>query len=147
MDIGCGWGLAGIYCAKKHNAIVTSVDIDPEVFPYLRMHADINNVEILTMNKGFDELNCKHLRNVDVLIGADICFWDKMVDSLKELVCRALHRGVQMVVIADPGRPSFHQLGEYFTKKGGGEILNRGIQHPHPIQGQILKIGKWSQGR
>ncbi|NIR16386.1 MAG: methyltransferase, partial [Desulfobacterales bacterium] len=22
MDVGCGWGLAGIYCAKNHGAVV-----------------------------------------------------------------------------------------------------------------------------
>jgi predicted nicotinamide N-methyase len=140
MDVGCGWGLAGIYCAKEHHAIVTSVDIDSDVFPYMRMHADINNVTVGMLNKSFDELSCEQFRNIDVLIGADICFWDRMVGSLKSLICRALHEGVQMVVIADPGRSTFHTLGGYFTEDGTGRILDWSVKSPYPIQGQILTI-------
>ena len=39
LEIGCGWGLAGIYCAKKHGAVVTGVDVDSEVLPFSRLHA------------------------------------------------------------------------------------------------------------
>jgi len=75
MELGCGWGLAGIYCAKTFGAVVTSVDIDPEVFHYLHRHSEINDVEIATMNLGFEDLTRKHLKGMKVLIGADICFW------------------------------------------------------------------------
>jgi 2-polyprenyl-3-methyl-5-hydroxy-6-metoxy-1,4-benzoquinol methylase len=34
MDVGCGWGLLGIFCAKKLGALVTSVDNDPEVLDW-----------------------------------------------------------------------------------------------------------------
>ena len=140
MDVGCGWGLAGIYCAKKHNAVVTSVDIDSEVFPYLRLHADMNEVKIVTLRKGFEELEDKHLYNIDIMIGADICFWDTMVDPLKRLIIRALGAGVQLVLIADPGRPTFDEVVKYFIKKRSGEMLYRTVQRPHRIQGRILKI-------
>lgn len=141
MEVGCGWGLAGIYCAKKHGAVVTAVDIDPEVFPYLCLHADINNVKISTMKKGFGGLTAEHLKNIDVLIGADICFWDKMVYSLKRLVNRALRTGVRAVLIADPGRPTFDALAAYFVKKRKAELLEWTTQRPRRIQGRILKIG------
>jgi len=36
MDVGCGWGLAGIFCAHELKAKVTCVDSDPEVFEYLQ---------------------------------------------------------------------------------------------------------------
>jgi hypothetical protein len=141
MEVGCGWGLAGIYCAKKHGAKVTAVDIDPEVFPYLHLHADINNVKISTMKKSFGGLKAEHLKNVNVLIGADICFWDKMVYSLKRLVNRALRTGVWAVLIADPGRPTFDELAAYFVEKRRGELLEWTTQRPRRIQGRILKIG------
>ncbi|MCP4039023.1 MAG: methyltransferase, partial [bacterium] len=35
MEIGCGWGLLGIYCAKQFGARVTGVDADKNVFPFL----------------------------------------------------------------------------------------------------------------
>ena len=48
MEIGCGWGLLGIYCAKKYDSRVISVDLDAEVFPYLELHTRVNDVEIST---------------------------------------------------------------------------------------------------
>ena len=28
LEVGCGWGLAGIFCAKHFRAVVTGVDAD-----------------------------------------------------------------------------------------------------------------------
>ena len=141
MGIGCGWGLLGIYCAKKYGARVISVDVDPEVFPFLRLHAEVNEVEISTMKKGFDGLRTKQLQQIDVLIGADICFWDTMARPLKNLILRALRAGVQQVLISDPGRSPFEEVGEYFVNKRGGEILDWTSQRPRRSEGRILKIG------
>ena len=141
LDMGCGWGLAGIYCAKKHNAVVTGLDIDREVFPYLRLHSEINKVKIATMKRGFGGLTGNDLKNFDVLIGADICFWDKLARSLKRLINRAFKTGSRMVLIADPGRPTFNELAEYFAEKRGAEILDWTVQRPRRIQGRILKVG------
>jgi predicted nicotinamide N-methyase len=140
MEVGCGWGLLGIYCAKNHGATVTGVDIDSDVFPYLRLHSEINNVEIATLKKGFDGLTGIHLKNIDVLIGADICFWEKMIDPLKRLIRRSLRAGVRKVLIADPGRSPFEDLGEYFVERGGGKILDWSIKRPRNISGRILEI-------
>ena len=141
LDMGCGWGLAGIYCAKKHNAVVTGLDIDPDVFPYLLLHSEINKVKIATMKRGFGGLTGNDLKNFDVLIGADICFWDKLARSLKRLINRAFKTGSRMVLIADPGRPTFNELAEYFAEKRGAEILDWTVQRPRRIQGRILKVG------
>jgi len=84
------------------------------------------------------------LKDIDVIIGADICFWYTMYDSLKKLISRALHEGVQLVAIAAPERPMFDNLGEHFIKKRKGEILDWAVQCPHPIEGRILKIGPFS---
>jgi predicted nicotinamide N-methyase len=141
MELGCGWGLAGIFCAKNRGAEVTSVDIDSEVFPYLRMHTQLNDVEVSTMHIGFDDLISKHLKGVDVMIGADICFLDSLADSLERLICRALEEGVQLVAIADPGRTSFERLGRHFVQKMSGEVRDRSVQRPYQIEGRILRIG------
>lgn len=140
MEIGCGWGLTGIYCAKKHGAIVTGVDTDPEVFPYLRLHADINKVDIATLHQRFNKLKENDLHNIDVVIGADICFWDKMVYPLKRFIRRALRAGVQLVMIADPGRSPFEKTSTYFVNNGRGEVLDWHVQRPRNITGQLLKI-------
>ena len=60
------------------------------------MNADINNVKIDTLRNGFDELTDKHLQDIDVFIGADICFWHPMCNSLKMLLFRAVHIGIQL---------------------------------------------------
>jgi predicted nicotinamide N-methyase len=141
MELGCGWGLAGIYCARNHGAEVTSVDIDSEVFPYLQMHTRINHVEVTPMQLGFDDLMGDHLKRIDVMIGADICFWDSLAHSLEGLIFRALGEGVQSVVLADPGRSTFERLGRHFVQKRTGEVHGRFVQRPYDIQGRILKIG------
>ena len=140
MEIGCGWGLAGIYCAKKHGAIVTGVDIDPEVFPYLRLHADINRVHVATLHQKFNKLKENHLQDVDVIIGADICFWDNMVHPLKRFIHKALRAGVQLILVADPDRSPFQQISRYFVKKRRGEVLDWSVQRPRNFQGRLLKI-------
>ena len=141
MEVGCGWGLASIYCAKKHQAVVTCVDIDEEVFPFLQLHAAQNDVHVQTMRKGFDALRIKDLKGVDVLIGADICFWDEMTDALRRLIGRALRAGVKMILISDPGRPPFQELQKYFVAKEQGEALDWTAQRPRRMQGQMLRIG------
>jgi predicted nicotinamide N-methyase len=141
MEVGCGWGLVGIYCAKRHHAIVTAVDSDKEVFPYLTLHAAINKVEINTMKRGFGGLKVQDLQSFDVLIGADICFWDNLALSLKRLISRALRAGVRMILIADPGRPPFNEVGEHFAETQESKILDWSIKRPRPITGRILQIG------
>ncbi len=32
LEVGCGWGLSGIYCARRFEARVTCTDADPSVF-------------------------------------------------------------------------------------------------------------------
>ena len=140
MELGCGWGLLGIYCAKKFAARVTCVDIDPEVFPFLHLHAEVNQVEISTMRRSFDGLRIKHLRKMDVILGTDICFWEEMVKPLKNLILRALRAGAPLVLIADPGRPPFEELAEYFVSKRGGQIQDWTAQRPQRSEGRILRV-------
>jgi len=142
MEIGCGWGLLAIFCAKKYGARVTGVDIDTDVFPFMQLHAEVNEVEISMMKKGFEGLRRKHLKDVEVLLGADICFWDTLARPLKNLILRALRAGVQLVLIADPGRPPFEEVAEYFVDKREGEILHWTAQRPRRSEGRILKIGR-----
>lgn len=140
MEVGCGWGLAGIYCAKKHKARVTAVDMDPEVFPYVKLHADINHVNIKTVKKAFHQIRSQDLERIDVLIGADICFWDTLVKPLKLLILRSLRRGVKQVLIADPGRPTFETMSDYFVDKGMGDVLNWTARRPRRSRGRILIV-------
>jgi predicted nicotinamide N-methyase len=140
LEIGCGWGLSGIYCAKKYDVIVTATDIDPDIYPYLNLHARINRVDIEYQNIGFDEIRSNLLRNVNLLIGSDICFWENLIDPLRRLIQRAKRASVDRILIADPGRPTFNDLSELYMSKRGVELLEREIMNPYLVSGKILKI-------
>ena len=140
MEIGCGWGLLGMYCAKRFQARVTCVDIDPDVFPFLELHAEVNKVKLMTMKGAIGGLSRDQLKGIDTIVGADICFWENMVLALKRLINRALRMGVKRIYIADPGRSTFEELEDYYQDKNLGEALYWRVRYPRPIEGRILKI-------
>ena len=79
LEVGCGWGLAGIYCAKRHGANVTGVDIDPECIAICKKHVPegcfyVHNVERMPMfiNKQFDVVSAicllEHVDNPTAMV-------------------------------------------------------------------------------
>jgi hypothetical protein len=93
------------------------------------------------MKQGFDGLRTTDLREFDVMIGADICFWDSLIDPLRRLILRALRAGVRLVLVADPGRSPFEELSEYFVNRRRAVILDWTAQRPRRTQGRILEVG------
>lgn len=140
LDIGCGWGLTGIFLVKRFNAKVTWVDVDAQIQPYLQLHADINKVEIQFLNIGYEQIRAPILRNVDIMVGTDICFWEELIDPLRRLFNRAGRAGVKQILIADPGRPTFEDLSEYFLGRHRTELIDWEIEAPVYTAGKILKI-------
>lgn len=140
MDIGCGWGLGGIYLAKQYNAHVRAVDADENVFPYLHLHAEINNVEVETVKKRFEQIKVKDLEDVDELIGADICFWDELTDEVYKLIKRAIKANVSRIVIADPEREPFFNLAERCIEEFHAELYNWDADEPRRSVGCLLVI-------
>lgn len=145
MDIGCGWGLAGIYCAREFAARVTSVDADPAVFPFLDLHARINGVEIRQQCRTFQEMRQTDLFGQDVVLGADVCFWDELIAPLYELMERGLAVGVQQIILADPGRPPFMNLAERCVQDLGGEVKNWDVEAPVKARACLLIVGALPQ--
>ena len=107
MDVGCGWGHPGIFCMQRFKASVISVDVDPEVFPFLYLHCEINGVQSEFFNEYLEDLGRSHFEGVDLVIGSDICFYEKLIDPLKSMVSLALETGVKQVILSDPGRAHF----------------------------------------
>lgn len=141
MEIGCGWGLLGIYCAKNFDARVTGVDADKHVFPFLEVHAKANGVEIATEVKRFERLSVERLRGVDVILGADICFWDELNPVLFNLIRRALKAGVKQIVIGDPSRSPFTGLAERCLEVfPGARVVSRSIARPVRATGELLVV-------
>ncbi len=141
MEIGCGWGLLGIYCAKQFGARVTGVDADKNVFPFLELHAKTNGVKIAAEVKRFERLTVDRMRGVDVLLGADICFWDELTPILFNLFRRAKKAGVKQVIIGDPSRSPFTALARRCEDTFEGAIVvGRSISRPVRATGELLKI-------
>lgn len=141
MEVGCGWGLLGIYCAKKWGAEVVGVDADPKVFPYLHLHAEVNEVTIQTRSARFENLKKPNLEGTNLMVGGDICFWDEMIDPLSKLINRAMKAGVDQVIIADPGRPPFDEVCERAEKKWGAELKEWEVTTPTKAHGWLLIVG------
>ena len=139
MDVGCGWGLGGLFCAKRFKAEVTSVDIDKGVFPYLNLHAEINGVKATPLKSSFQKVTAKQLAGIDVVIGADICFWDEMTKPLLNLVKRA-HKSGARVIISDPGRPPFFEMAEVCEAKLGADLNYWSAAEPHNKSGYVLDV-------
>ncbi|MCH2100184.1 MAG: class I SAM-dependent methyltransferase, partial [Pseudomonadales bacterium] len=112
LEIGCGWGLLSIFCAKRFGAVAHGIDADANVQPYMHLHAELNGVEVTSEKKTFAQLSTKMIADYDLVLGGDICFWDDLNRDLFNLIRRARKAGVGTVMIADPCRPPFTALAE-----------------------------------
>ncbi|MBQ0752827.1 MAG: methyltransferase [Gammaproteobacteria bacterium] len=111
MDLGCGWGLLGIYASNKLVKRVVAVDADADVFPYLALHQEINGAKnIDTLVRRFEKLKKSDFDGVHTIAGADICFWDALAPVLHKMIKKAIKAGAKRVIIADPGRDPFYEL-------------------------------------
>lgn len=141
MEIGCGWGLLSIFCAKEFGSRVTATDADKNVFPYLNIHAEENGVKnITTKICRYENIKPKALQGVKAILGAEVCFWDELVDPLFRLIKRAVKNKVKTIIIADPGRPPFLALAERCEEKFGAELLDVSIKSPIKKEGYLLVI-------
>lgn len=127
LDIGCGWGLPGIFLAKEYGMQVTGIDIDASVQPFLYLQAGANDCHINFEARGFESLSKEALTAYTTIIGIDICFWDEMTAPLFDLLGLALEAGVEQIIIADPGRPSFWDLVDHSTPSFSAEVIVRRI--------------------
>lgn len=142
LEIGCGWGLLGLYCAGKFGCRVTGIDADSNVLSFLQLHADINGLKMAAEKKTFQQLTVDYLSNFDVILGADICYWDEMAGILLNLIARSRRAGVRQVLIADPCRPPFTDLAERCSKKyAETELKESSLSRPVNASGEILIVG------
>lgn len=140
IDVGCGWGIGGIWCASKLGSAVTSVDADPDVFPFLTEVAKLNKVSTEPLVKRFDQLSTKMLSDYDVLIAADICFWDELVKPVFNMVNRAVKAGVKHIYIADPERSTFLEMAERCMDKHCADLIEWKARGSMEARGAIMVI-------
>ena len=141
LEIGCGWGLLGLFCSKKFNCRVHGIDADKNVIPYLELHATINNIKMTAEKKKFEQLSIAYLSQFDMILGADVCFWDEMTDTLFKLIHRAKRGGVGTVMIADPCRSPFTDLVERARERYKEvTVVEKFLKNPVNATGEILII-------
>lgn len=140
MDAGCGWGMSGIYCAKAYGSEVTSFDADGDVFPYLQANAAANKVAVTTLQSRFEKITRRQFEDVDMLLAADICFWDELVNPVFNMINRAVQAGVKKIVIADPERSPFFEVAEKCRDKYCAEVLEWRTKKPITAAGSLLVI-------
>jgi predicted nicotinamide N-methyase len=140
LELGCGWGLVGIACAKLFQAQVTGLDADAAVFPYLQLHAQRNGVHLATRHGTFADLTPQDLAAFDLIVGADICFWEELVDPLYQVVRHGVAAGVADILVADPGRPPFDALCARCLPQGDAEVLAWTMTTPVKESGRILRV-------
>ena len=140
LDVGCGWGLTGVFLAKEYGAQVTGIDIDKSVGPFLDLQASINECHIDFQARGFESLSTQELNTFNTIVGTDICFWDELTEPLFELICLALKSDVQRIIIADPGRPPFWNLVDLCVQNVAAEVVSRRIYEPGKTGKYILII-------
>lgn len=140
LELGCGWGLAGIFCARHFDARVVGIDADSAVFPYLQLHADYNQVSVTTRKQYFEKITSQQLAEYDLIIAADICFWDELADTVYKLIRRACKAGVSKIIVADPERPPFFDMAQRCIDSFYGELEYRCIDEPRRTSGCLLVI-------
>jgi len=140
MEIGCGWGILAIHCAKEFKAKVIGVDADKNVFPFLEKHAKLNEAKVEPLVCRYERLKAGLIAEQDMILGGDICFWDELIEPLYKLIKRAVKNGVGTIIIADPGRSPFLKLAKRCKKEFGAELLEVELEDPIEEDGYLLII-------
>ena len=140
MDIGCGWGLGGIYCAKFLGSHVSSVDGDERVFNYVNYHQKLNDVTVKTVHSEFKHLTNRDFAQQDVILGSDICYLPEMFKELKSLIVRSLAENVSKIIFADPGRPPFKKLVNFCRENFSTEVHKWKVADRNNAKGYILVV-------
>ena len=131
LELGCGWGLVGMACAKTFQAQVTGLDADAAVFPYLQLHAARNGVHLATRHGTFADLTPQEL-----------------VAPVYQLVCHRVTVGVAEILVADPSRPPFDDLCARCVPLGDAEVFTWTMTTPVAETGRILRVvGRGAEAR
>lgn len=140
IDVGCGWGIGGIWCAKHLGSQVTSMDADPKVFPYLDAVAELNGVQTDHLVARFESLTTRKLSHYDMLIAADICFWDELVEPVTAMIDRAVTAGVKHILVSDPERSTFLEMAAACQDKYAAELFDWRARGSIDARGAILLL-------
>jgi predicted nicotinamide N-methyase len=110
LEIGCGWGVLGLYLAKYFKCDVTCTDLDEKVLPIVHAHAQLNEIDVKTKAQSFNQITDLDLELNHIIVGVEVCYSEEAAIELNELITRAYQFNVEQIFIADPGRPDFLEI-------------------------------------
>lgn len=140
LELGCGWGPTGIFLNTHFDAKVTAVDADGDVFPYIELHCDINNAEVEFWETKFEDISASELAEYDIIVAADVCFWDELAQIHQALIGTAIKAGVKKIVYADPERQPFLDLALYCEEHFFADNYEVSLPEPINARGAIMVI-------
>jgi predicted nicotinamide N-methyase len=88
----------------------------------------------------FEKITAKQLAEYDLIIAADVCFWDELADTLYKRIKRACKAGVGKIIIADPERSPFFELSERCVDKFYAELEPWSVDEPLRASASLLII-------
>jgi hypothetical protein len=63
-----------------------------------------------------------------------------LVKPVGKMIDKAIDAGVGQIVIADPERPTFHEMAEKAVRRHGGEVINWSLKGKLKATGAMLLI-------
>ncbi len=136
LEIGCGWGLLGVYLAKVFDCEVTCSDFDDNVLPIVELHAQLNKVTVQTQKASFLDLSQESLDGYDIILGAEVCYSEAAAVELMGLIEKAVHDRVKDILIVDPGRPDFEDCCQWAQ----GQFHAKVHELPGTANGKVTKL-------
>lgn len=140
IELGCGWGLGGLYLQKHCGVEVAATDIDSNVFAYQELLCRHNATRVPIHHCSVQELGSWDLQPVDLLIGADICYTAEIARHIETLCLQLAHQGGGQLVLADSGRAPFLALSKHLARRYPLEMTHLTLDLPTRVSGQVLHV-------
>lgn len=140
VELGCGWGLAGLYLQKFRGINVTATDIDHNVLAYQQLLCEHNDTAVESCQSSVRDLCRWNLQTTDLLIGADICYCDDIAAGISDLCGHLANQGGGQLILADSGRRPFQQLCTRLGRRYKTTVTQISLNLPTTVQGQILRV-------
>lgn len=142
VELGCGWGLPAVYIQKRFGAKVSATDADNQVKCYQQLISRVNSVVVPFFQRSFCQLALDDLSDIDLLVGADICYSPTNAKRLVELFHRYIAETNGEIILADSGRTPFFHLVDEMRQTFALSLNEVKIDLPTRASGYILHLGK-----
>ncbi len=140
MELGCGWGLAGTYLQKTFDIEVIATDRDADVFPFQQLVCRHNDVDMRTRHCSLSGLREHDLRDIDLMIGADICYSDNNARDIEHLCLHMTRQHGVELILADSGRAPFWDLAERLGRRYSVKMTPLTLELPTAVSGHVLHV-------